>query len=276
MMRSKTASRNALPAPLRKKREQRRTRIAYIMTQSPLYSRIIGTGSAVPPDCVTNQELAGRLAARGIETSDGWIATRTGIRQRYFAAPEAMTSDLALTASKNALRAADIDLQSIDLIIIATSTPGFVYALTIADQFIRARACQTALVVGAEIFSRLLDFNDRSTCVLFGDGAGAVVLQASEQAGVISSALHADGRHTDILCAPGRVSGGAICGQAFVTMDGQAVFKLAVHLLEKVALEALDKARMSAAQIDWLIPHQANIRIMQGTCRKLGLPLERM
>ncbi|CCD28771.1 3-oxoacyl-(acyl-carrier-protein) synthase 3 [Candidatus Glomeribacter gigasporarum BEG34] len=277
------------------------------MTQSPLYSRIIGTGSAVPPDCVTNQELAGRLAARGIETSDEWIATRTGIRQRYFAAPEAMTSDLALTASKNALRAADIDLQSIDLIIIATSTPdfvlpstacalqrklglrnhciafdlqaactGFVYALTIADQFIRARACQTALVVGAEIFSRLLDFNDRSTCVLFGDGAGAVVLQASEQAGVISSALHADGRHTDILCAPGRVSGGAICGQAFVTMDGQAVFKLAVHLLEKVALEALDKARMSAAQIDWLIPHQANIRIMQGTCRKLGLPLERM
>src|SRR5260364_270940 len=249
MMRSKTASRNALPAPLKK-----------ITGTAPhaycLYHDAI-------PSIFTHHRHGQRCAAglrnesgtggpaRGIETSDEWIATRTGIRQRYFAAPEAMTSDLALTASKNALRAADIDLQSIDLIIIATSTPdfvlpstacalqrklglrnhciafdlqaactGFVYALTIADQFIRARACQTALVVGAEIFSRLLDFNDRSTCVLFGDGAGAVVLQASEQAGVISSALHADGRHTDILCAPGRVSGGAICGQAFVTMDG--------------------------------------------------------
>ncbi len=277
------------------------------MTQRPLYSRIIGTGSTVPPNCVTNQELAERLAARGIETSDEWITARTGIRQRYFATPDTMTSDLALTASKNALCAANIDPQSIDLVIVATSTPdsvlpsmacllqhklrlrndctafdmqaactGFVYALTIADQCIRGRMCRTALVVGAEIISRLLDFDDRSTCVLFGDGAGAVVLQASEQAGLISSVLHADGSHTDILCVPGRVSGGAICGQAFMSMDGQAVFKLAVNLLEKVALEALDKAHMRAAQIDWLIPHQANIRIMQSTCRKLELPLEHM
>lgn len=277
------------------------------MMASFQYSRIIGTGSHVPPNCVTNQELADQLAARGIETSDAWITTRTGIRQRHFAAPDRMTSDLALAASKNALCAADVDPQSIDLIIVATSTPdfvlpstacllqhklgvrnnciafdmqaactGFVYALTTADQFIRSGACRTALVVGAEIVSRLLDFDDRSTCVLFGDGAGAIILQAAEQAGLISSALHADGSHMDILSVPGHVSGGAINGRAFVAMDGPAVFKLAVHVLEKVAREALDKAHMNAAQIDWLIPHQANIRIMQSTCRKLGLPLERM
>ena len=153
---------------------------------------------------------------------------------------------------------------------------GFVYAMATADNFIRSGAHRTALVVGAETFSRILDFNDRTTCVLFGDGAGAVVMTASDEPGILATALHADGSHAPILCVPGNVHGGAIAGNAFLHMDGQAVFKLAVNVLEKVALEALDKAQLSADAIDWLIPHQANIRIMQSTCRKLRMPQERM
>jgi 3-oxoacyl-[acyl-carrier-protein] synthase III len=277
------------------------------MAQSTLYSRVLGTGSFLPPERVTNQDLAERLAAKGVETSDEWIVARTGIHARHFAAPDVTTSDLALAASLRAISAADVDPQTIDLIIVATSTPdfvfpstacllqnklgirnhgaafdvqavcsGFAYAVSVADSLIRSGQHKTALVVGAETFSRILDFSDRTTCVLFGDGAGAMVLQASNEPGVLSSALHADGSYAHILCTPGNVHGGVIAGNAFLHMDGQAVFKLAVNVLEKVAIEALEKAQMSADQIDWLIPHQANIRIMQGTCRKLGLPAERM
>ncbi len=277
------------------------------MAQSSIYSRVLGTGSYLPPDRVTNQELAQRLAAKGVETSDEWIVARTGIHARHFAAPDVTTSDLALVAAQRALESADVDPQTVDLIIVATSTPdfvfpstacllqnklgirnhgaafdvqavcsGFAYAVSVADSLIRSGQHRTALIVGAETFSRILDFNDRTTCVLFGDGAGAIVLQASDTPGILSSALHADGSYAHILCTPGNVNGGVIAGNAFLHMDGQAVFKLAVNVLEKVAHEALEKAQMTPDQVDWLIPHQANIRIMQGTARKLGLPAERM
>ncbi|AJK45515.1 beta-ketoacyl-ACP synthase III [Burkholderia plantarii] len=277
------------------------------MAQSTLYSRVLGTGSHLPSNRVTNQALAERLAKDGIETSDEWIVARTGIHARHFADPDVTTSDLALVAAQRAIEAADIDPQSIDLIIVATSTPdfvfpstacllqnklgirnggaafdvqavcsGFAYALATADSFIRSGQHRNALVVGAETFSRILDFKDRTTCVLFGDGAGAVVLSASDEPGILGSALHADGSYSHILCTPGNVNGGVIAGSAFLHMDGQAVFKLAVNVLEKVAVEALEKANLSADQVDWLIPHQANIRIMTSTCRKLGLPQERM
>ncbi len=280
-----------------------------MLTPPPLsrYSRLLGTGSCLPNIPITNQDLAKRLAAQGIETSDEWITTRTGIRTRYFAEPHVSTSELALQASQRALENAGIDAQEIDLIVVATSTPdyvfpstacllqkklgirnagaafdvqavcsGFIYALTVADSLIRSGAHRTALVVGAETFSRLLDFKDRTTCVLFGDGAGAVVLSASDEPGVLASALHANGQYADLLCVPGNVNNGAIAGEAFLHMDGQAIFKLAVNVLEKVALEALQKANLSPNEIDWLIPHQANIRIMEGTCRKLGLSAEKM
>ncbi len=273
------------------------------------YSRIVGTGSCLPPRRVTNAELAQTLAARGLETSDEWIVSRSGISARHFADDGVMSSDLAVTAAQQALQMAGLAPNDIDLIILATSTPdylggfpstacvvqkklgitndaaaldvqavcsGFVYALSVADSFIKSGMHKRALVIGAEVFSRILDFNDRTTCVLFGDGAGAVVLAASDEPGILASRLHADGRHTDILCVPGNVAGGAVAGSAFLTMDGQAVFKLAVSVLEKVAHEALDAAGMQASQIDWLIPHQANIRIMQGTAKKLGLPPEKM
>lgn len=277
------------------------------MTQPMIHSRVIGTGSYLPPRRVSNQQLAEELAARQVETSDEWIVARTGIKARYFAPPNMTTSDLAVEAARKALDMAGVDAQSVDLIILATSTPdfvfpstaclvqsklgitngcaafdvqavcsGFVYALATADNFIRSGAYRNVLVIGAETFSRILDFNDRTTCVLFGDGAGAVLLSASSEPGVLSTALHADGRYADILCVPGNVHGGAIQGNAFLYMDGQAVFKLAVGVLEKVALEALDKAGLEASQIDWLIPHQANIRIMLSTARKLHLPTEKM
>ncbi|KAF1056146.1 MAG: 3-oxoacyl-[acyl-carrier-protein] synthase 3 [Burkholderia gladioli] len=277
------------------------------MAQSTLYSRVLGTGSYLPPNRVTNQALADRLAKDGIETSDEWIVARTGIHSRHFADPDVTTSDLALIAAQRAIEAADIDPQSIDLIIVATSTPdfvfpstacllqnklgirnggaafdvqavcsGFAYALATTDSFIRSGQHRNALVIGAETFSRILDFKDRTTCVLFGDGAGAVVLSASEDPGILGSALHADGSYSHILCTPGNVNGGVIAGSALLHMDGQAVFKLAVNVLEKVAVEALEKANLSPDQVDWLIPHQANIRIMTSTCRKLGLPQERM
>ncbi|MBO9677697.1 MAG: ketoacyl-ACP synthase III [Acidovorax sp.] len=270
------------------------------------YSRITGTGSYLPPRRLTNDDLVAELAQRGIETSDEWIVERTGIRARHFAAPDVASSDLALEASRQALQAAGVAPQDIDLIIVATSTPdmvfpstacilqnklgangcpafdvqavcsGFVYALTVADAMIRAGAASRALVVGSEVFSRILDFNDRTTCVLFGDGAGAVVLEASDEPGILSSDLHADGKHVDILCVPGHVSGGMVLGDPLLKMDGQAVFKLAVGVLDKAARAALDKAGLAEADIDWLIPHQANIRIMQGTAKKLKLPLEKV
>jgi 3-oxoacyl-[acyl-carrier-protein] synthase-3 len=271
------------------------------------FAKIIGTGSYLPPRRVTNHDLAAQLAEKGIETSDEWIVSRSGISARHWAEPDVTSSDLAVKAAEQAIEAAGIDRQSIDLIIVATSTPdfvfpsaacivqqklgitnqcaafdlqavcsGFVYALATADKFIRSGSHRNVLVIGAEVFSRILDFNDRTTCVLFGDGAGAVVLSAADEPGILSTAMHSDGSHVDILCVPGNVSGGNITGNPFLHMDGQAVFKLAVNVLDKVAREAMTAAEVSAENIDWLIPHQANIRIMQGTARKLGLPSERM
>ena len=270
------------------------------------YSRITGTGSHLPARRVTNADLVADLAARGVESSDEWIVERTGIAARHFAADDVACSDMALDAARKALQAAGRVPQDIDLIIVATSTPdmvfpstaailqnklgangcaafdvqavcsGFIYALTVADAMIRAGAATRALVVGSEIFSRLLDFTDRGTCVLFGDGAGAVVLEASEAPGILASDLHADGSHVGILCVPGNVYGGQILGDPLLKMDGQAVFKLAVGVLEKAARATLDKAGMTDADIDWLIPHQANIRIMQSTARKLKLSMDKV
>jgi 3-oxoacyl-[acyl-carrier-protein] synthase-3 len=270
------------------------------------YSRIAGTGSYLPPDRVTNDALVARLARDGIETSDQWIVERTGIHARHFADAGVNCSDLAVEAARRALESADCDVASIDLIIVATSTPdmvfpsaacivqqklgvhgcaafdvqavcsGFVYALTVADSMIRTGAATRALVIGSEVFSRILDFKDRTTCVLFGDGAGAVVLQASDQPGLLASELHADGRHVDLLCVPGTVSGGAVLGDPVLKMDGPGVFKLAVNVLEKVAHSVLLKAGRDASSIDWLIPHQANIRIMQSTAKKLKLSLAKL
>ncbi len=275
-------------------------------TSIPRYSRITGTGSMLPPRRVTNAELAAELAGRGVETSDEWIVARTGIRARHFAADNVVASDLAVGAARHALEAAGRRADEIDLIIVATSTPdmvfpstacvvqqklgtaggaafdvqavcsGFVYALTVADSMIRTGAARKALVIGAEIFSRLLDFNDRGTCVLFGDGAGAVVLEGSEQPGILASDLHADGQHVGILCVPGHVAGGKVSGDPLLKMDGQAVFKLAVGVLESAARTVLERAGRTDADIDWLIPHQANIRIMQGTAKKLKLPLDKL
>jgi 3-oxoacyl-[acyl-carrier-protein] synthase III len=270
------------------------------------YSRITGTGSFLPPRRLTNADLAAELAARGVETSDEWIVERTGIRARHFAAPDVTCSDLGVQAARHAMEAAGVGAQDIDLIIVATSTPdmvfpsaacilqsklgiagcaafdvqavcsGFVYALTIADSMIRTGSANKALVIGAEVFSRILDFNDRTTCVLFGDGAGAVVLEASDQPGILATDLHADGKHVGILCVPGTVAGGKVLGDPVLKMDGQAVFKLAVGVLEDAARATLAKAGRSAADIDWLIPHQANIRIMQSTARRLKVPMDKV
>ena len=273
------------------------------------YTRIVGTGSCLPPRRVSNHDMTALLAARGLDTSDEWIVSRSGISARHFADDGVLSSDLGATAARHALDMAGLKPDDIDLIIVATSTPdflggfpstacvvqrklgitndcaaldvqavcsGFVYAMSVADNFIRCGMHKRVLVIGAEVFSRILDFNDRTTCVLFGDGAGAVVLAASDEPGVLATRLHADGRHADILCVPGAVQGGVITGSALLYMDGQAVFKLAVSVLEKVANEVLEIAGMEASQIDWLIPHQANIRIMQGTAKKLGLPMEKM
>jgi 3-oxoacyl-[acyl-carrier-protein] synthase-3 len=268
------------------------------------YSRITGTGSYLPPRRLSNADLVQELAAKGVETSDDWIVERTGIRARHFADQNMASSDLALEACKRALEAAGVLATEVDLIIVATSTPdmvfpstacilqhklgsaggaafdvqavcsGFVYALTIADAMIQTGAANKALVVGSEVFSRILDFSDRTTCVLFGDGAGAVVLEASETPGILATDLHADGKHVGILCVPGSVSGGQVLGDPLLKMDGQAVFKLAVGVLEESARAVLAKAGKDAADLDWLIPHQANIRIMQSTAKRLKLPMD--
>ncbi len=272
----------------------------------PRTSRISGTGSHLPPRRVSNADLARDLAERGIETSDEWIVERTGIRARHFAAEGVVCSDMAVAAATAALQAAGRQASDIDLIIVATSTPdmvfpstacivqqklgvhgcpaldvqavcsGFVYALTVADALIRTGTATCALVIGAEVFSRILDFNDRTTCVLFGDGAGAVVLEASDEPGLLASDLHADGRHVGILCTPGTVAGGKVLGDPTLKMDGPAVFKLAVTVLEDSAREVLAKAGKTAEDIDFLIPHQANIRIMQSTAKKLKLAADKL
>jgi 3-oxoacyl-[acyl-carrier-protein] synthase III len=273
----------------------------------PRHSRITGTGSHLPPRRVSNAELARELSARGIETSDEWIVERTGIRARHFAEAGAVCSDLALPAAQAALAAAGRRAEDVDLIVLATSTPdmvfpstacilqaklgvangspafdvqavcsGFIYALTVADALIRTGSAKCALVIGAEVFSRILDFDDRTTCVLFGDGAGAVVLEASSEPGLLATELHADGRHVGILCTPGGVAGGKVTGDPTLKMDGQAVFKLAIGVLDSVARSVLAKAGRTEADIDFLIPHQANIRIMQGTAKKLKLAPDKL
>ncbi|MGI4717383.1 MAG: beta-ketoacyl-ACP synthase III [Janthinobacterium lividum] len=274
-----------------------------------VYSKITGTGSYLPAKRVTNDQLAAQLAEQGIETSDEWIVTRSGISARHYAAPEENASDLAVNAARKALEAAGRAPGEIDLVIVASSTPdfhgsfpstacivqqklgmannsaafdvqavcsGFVYAVSTADAFIRAGVYKRVLVIGAEVFSRILDFTDRTTCVLFGDGAGAVVLEASEEPGILATKLHADGSHAHILSIPGNLAQGAVAGSGFLYMDGPAVFKLAVTVLEEVAKEALEHAKMQPSDIDWLIPHQANLRIMKGTAKKLSLPMEKM
>ncbi|MDH4150456.1 MAG: ketoacyl-ACP synthase III [Betaproteobacteria bacterium] len=266
-----------------------------------MYSRIIGTGSYLPEKVLTNKDLAA-----SIETSDEWIRQRTGIRERHVAAEHESASDLALQASRRALEMAGIPAEKLDLIIVATTTPdmvfpgtacilqaklgikdmpafdvqavcsGFVYALATADQFMRSGQYEHILVVGAEVYSRILDWEDRGTCVLFGDGAGAVVLKRSSEPGILATRLHADGSHAGILSVPGSVSGGKIRGRPLLQMEGGAVFKFAVKVLEEVALETLSAAGLQKTDIDWLIPHQANIRIIQSTAKKLGMSMERV
>ena len=270
------------------------------------YSRITGTGSYLPPRRLTNADLVAELATQGVESSDEWIVERTGIRARHFVDAGTASSDLGMHAAQKAMEAAGVKPEDIDLIIVATSTPdmvfpstaaliqnklgiagcpvfdvqavcsGFIYALTVADAMIQTGTASKALVIGAEVFSRILDFKDRTTCVLFGDGAGAVVLEASDVPGILATDIHADGKHAGILCVPGHVSGGAILGDPVLKMDGQAVFKLAVGVLEETARASLAKAQLTDADIDWLIPHQANIRIMQSTARKLKMSMDKV
>ncbi len=268
-----------------------------------IYARISGTGSCLPGQPVSNQDLI----ARGVDTTDQWIIERTGIQTRYLAAEGQSASELAFEASCAALASAGIDSSKVDLIVLATSTPdfvfpstatllqeklgiqngaaafdvqavcsGFAYAMTVAEKFIRSGSHRCALVVGAEVFSRILDWNDRGTCVLFGDGAGAVVLEAADSPGILSSALHADGRYSGILSVPGNVCGGKVIGTPFLQMDGQAVFKFAVKVLGDVAQEVLANAGLEPSAVDWLIPHQANVRILQATAKRLGLPMEKV
>ncbi len=267
-----------------------------------MYARITGTGSYLPGEAVSNDALA----ARGIDTSDEWIASRTGIRSRHLAPAGATSSQLGLEAARRALDMAGIDAQALDLIVVATSTPdfifpstacliqaqlgnkgaaafdvqavcaGFAYALGIAEKFIRSGSHQKALVIGAEVFSRILDWQDRGTCVLFGDGAGAVVLEAAERPGILATAMHADGSYAGILNVPGQISSGQVTGDPFLRMDGQAVFKFAVRVLAEIAQEVCAAADIATTDVDWLIPHQANLRIIDATGRKLGIAPEKV
>jgi len=266
-----------------------------------MYARIAGTGSYLPERVVTNAELETR-----VDTTDKWIVERTGIRQRHIAAEKQSTCDLAEQATKRALAMANCDAKDLDLIIVATTTPdriypstacllqsrldnhkaaafdvqavcsGFVYALSVADKFIKTGAARRALVVGAEKYSRIVDWTDRNTCVLFGDGAGAVVLQADESTGILSTHIHADGHYKDILTVPAKVANGRLNGIGFTVMEGQGVFKFAVRVLSEVAEEALTANQMDKSEIDWLVPHQANIRIISATAKKLKLPMEKV
>ena len=268
-----------------------------------IYAQLAGIGSFLPGAPITNEAL---IRDKGLDSSDEWIQTRTGIVSRHHA-PEGMTSSvLAEEAARRALVDASTDAKDLDLIIVATSTPdmifpstacllqgklgnvgatafdvqavcsGFVYALTIAEKFIRSGSHKTALVVGAEVFSRIMDWADRGTCVLFGDGAGAVVLKAAETPGLLATSLHADGSQSDILNVPGQVHGGKVIGDPFLRMDGQAVFKFAVRALSDSAIECCESAGVSPEQIDWLIPHQANVRIIDAIGKRLSLPTERV
>ncbi|MCP1291871.1 MULTISPECIES: beta-ketoacyl-ACP synthase III [Chromobacterium] len=265
------------------------------------YSRILGTGSFLPEQVLTNAQLAER-----VDTSDEWIVSRTGIHARHIAAEEHKTSDLALKAAEAAIQSAGIDKHEIDLIIVATTTPdmvfpstacllqeklgipgcaafdvqavcaGFMFALVTANNYIKSGMARRALVVGAEIMSRVLDWDDRRTCVLFGDGAGAVILGDSEEPGILHAKLAADGRYKDILNTPAQISGGKIQGMPYLHMDGPAVFKFAVKALSDIAAKTLAEAGVDKSEVDWLVPHQANLRIIESTAKHLGLPMERV
>ena len=267
-----------------------------------MYARLIGTGSCLPGNPVTNNDLS----ARGIDTNDEWVVTRTGIRSRYLAEPGTTSSELGLVAAQRALEMANVAASDLDLIIVATSTPdfifpstacliqgklgnkgaaafdvqavcsGFAYALGIADKFIRSGSHKKVLVIGAEVFSRILDWSDRGTCVLFGDGAGAVVLEASEKPGILATAMHADGSLSGILNVPGQIAGGQVTGDPFLRMDGPAVFKFAVRVLADIAEEVCQVAGIKTCDVDWLIPHQANIRIIEATGKRLGIDREKV
>ena len=276
------------------------------MGNAMTYAMIAGSGSFLPERVVSNDELAAELATRNISTSDEWIVERTGIRQRHLADRGATTSELATEAAKRALADAGVQAADVDLIIVATSTPdfvfpstaclvqanlgtkggaafdvqavcsGFVYALSTADAFVRAGRARCALVIGAEVFSRILDWSDRGTCVLFGDGAGAVVLKASDQPGILAAQLHADGSQTKILCAAGNVAYGSVVGDPFLRMDGQAVFKQAVTVLDRSARDVCAEAGIEVSDVDWLVPHQANVRILNFLARRLHVPTEKV
>ena len=265
------------------------------------HAKILGTGSYLPAQRVTNEELA-----RRVDTSDEWITTRTGIKARHIAADNEKTSDLAHAAAVAALDDAGVAASEIDLIIVATATPdmqfpaaativqqklgvsgcpafdvqavcaGFVYAMATADAYIKSGMAKKALVIGADTFSRIMDWSDRRTCVLFGDGAGAVVLGASAQKGIILSRLHSDGNYLDLLKTPAQIADGTVCGTPYLQMDGQAVFKFAVKQLAAVADEVLHAAGYTAEQIDWIVPHQANERIIAATAKHLGIGMEKV
>ena len=266
------------------------------------YAKILGTGSYLPANRVSNDDLA-----KKVDTSDEWISTRTGIKFRHIADETEKTSDLAAEASRRAIAAAGLNAEDIDLIIVATATPdmqfpstatilqqklgitngcpafdvqavcaGFMYAMNTANAYIKSGMAKNALVVGAETFSRIVDWNDRATCVLFGDGAGAVVLGASEEAGIIHSKLKADGNYLDLLNAPGQIAGGQVCGSPYIHMDGPGVFKFAVKMLAKIADEVISEAGYTAEQIDWIVPHQANRRIIESTAKHLGLSMDKV
>ncbi len=267
-----------------------------------MYSKIIGTGSYLPAKTLTNYDLE-----KIVDTSHDWIVSRSGIHERHIAADTEMTSDLALQASLRAIAAAGIDPDEIDLVVVATTSPdqifpstacilqdklgiknrgaafdmqavcgGFVYAMNTADLYIRGGQAKTALVVGAEVLSRILDWKDRTTCVLFGDGAGAVILRASDTPGIVASKLHADGSHRGMLRADGNIRNGEVQGDPFIKMDGQAVFKFAVKVLSEVVDEVLEENNLTGSDISWLVPHQANIRIMEATAKKLGLSMDKV
>jgi 3-oxoacyl-[acyl-carrier-protein] synthase III len=261
---------------------------------------IAGWGMYVPERVMTNHDLEAI-----VDTTDEWITSRTGIRQRHIAAPDESSSSMGIIAARRAIERAELTTADIDLVIVGTATPdyqfpatgcliqdalgisggafdleagctSFMYAFSIACSFVAGGMYRNVLVVGTETLSRILDWNDRATCVLFGDGAGAVVLETSDTPGILASDLHADGKHVGILCVPGTVSGGKVLGDPLLKMDGQAVFKLAVGVLEDAARAALKKAERVEADVDWLIPHQANIRIMQSTAKRLKLPIEKL
>jgi 3-oxoacyl-[acyl-carrier-protein] synthase-3 len=263
-----------------------------------LFSRIIATGGYLPEKILTNDDIA-----EMVDTNDEWVRTRTGIRERHIAAEDELTSDLAVKAAQEALQKGNIDPDSIDLIIVATTTPdmlfpstacivqeklgitnrgaafdvqavcsGFIYALATADSMIKAGIIKRALVIGAEVMSRIVDWHDRGTCILFGDGAGALVLEASEEPGVLTSCLHADGSHRNILYADARIRDNAVEGNGYIYMEGSNVFRFAVKVLAESTLEALANNGLTLEDIDWLVPHQANARIMDATAKKLNVP----